>query len=143
MCLHLQCWQVKGSLSNEAACLNLPKFSFKPEILLREELCKSTVHCKYLHFRHRGYVFASACLLVGWFEPIFHEKLDEGWVRIDHIHFCRCRQRDVSRNFTSFPLTLRGREFFNLFFKMYFNIVWILRKKEEKNRHIWVTCICM
>ena len=30
MCSRLRYWQVKGSLSNEAACLNRPKFSFKP-----------------------------------------------------------------------------------------------------------------
>ena len=29
MCSRLRYWQVKGSLSNEAACLNRPKFSFK------------------------------------------------------------------------------------------------------------------
>ena len=29
MCLRLRYWQAKGSLSNEAACLNRPKFSFK------------------------------------------------------------------------------------------------------------------
>ena len=48
MCLRLRYWQVKGSLSNEAACLNRPKFSFKHGCMC---VCISVVMCAWLHMR--------------------------------------------------------------------------------------------
>ena len=67
MCLHLQYWQVKGSLSNEAACLNRPKFSFNEVASVCVCVCmyvlsdsfKSVMHYNYFNYKSKCNVLVS------------------------------------------------------------------------------------